>query len=677
MKKFLSILTLIVLATGAIAQYKMPDVNKLMSMTPAQREKYADSMKKAMSQQVVDMGEKYGIPVDETILPGYEIKPPVKDLTRLALIPSRPPTRTELVQQVQQSRETLKSVMPKADVAEVERFSAQQSIEQIHGAAITNFYANQPEKALMMMMKVAMQQPDSVIVWNNLGALYNLAGVPHRAIPMLQHALQYAPGSGMILNNIGQCFLALGDLAKARNFLEQALAADSLNPDANHSMGLLHMWAKNYDKAMACFNRELEVCVRGSTLAMAAKMGKKFDLRALKKKRDALNGRREKDHFAEIGLGKFKVPEFPETVAEAYEQAPLFRDIATGIGEEMMFWITTGMPSAAQIEADGKRHHGVYHELVKALLQEMDEDFPPRYLSNDNDDDLGTAMEIINKYNKQLMEIKCPQAPSGSTFEVQQAYEIKCCLEIQQPIINGRLAEYGSFWEKKMRASLYRWKSYINEMISIVQLDPSLANKMMVYKAAGAYFANMARFMSYSGTAEAVNYALPKCDTMYTSKEADSVIQTNRDWDLKCPAFLNMEVDLGFGKIKADCSKYAVEFGKVLMGGYEHDFKTGSSTLLVGAGVKADFFSKIGKAGIKEMLYITWDKNNEFADFGVRTKAELSIGDVTQVGAVKVGGTIIGIEATLQNGINTGLTSNVKGKGVLADWIKIDKPLGQ
>lgn len=672
MKKFLSILILLVLAMGATAQFKMPDVNKMMSMTPAQREKYADSMKKVMSQQVVEMGEKYGIPVDETVLPGYEIKPPVKDIARLSLIPSRPPTRTELVQQVQQSREQLRSVMPKTDVAEVEKFSAQHSVEQIHGAAITNFYSNQPEKALMMMMKVAMEQPDSAMAWNNLGALYNLAGVPHRAIPMLQHALQQVPGSGMILNNIGQCFLALGDMAKARSFLEQALAADSLNPDANHSMGLLHMWANNYDKAMACFNRELEVCVRGSTLAMAAKMGKKFDLRALKKKRDAMSGRKEKDHFAEIGLNKFKVPPFPQTVAEAYEQAPLFRDIATGVGEEMMFWMNSPIPPH-----DGDRHAGVYHELVKALLEELDEDFPPAYLQNDNDDDLATAMEILNKYEKQLRDIKCPQPPPGSSFEVQQAYEIKCCLEIQQPIISARISEYGAFWEKKMTAAQYRWKSYLNEMISIVQLDPSPANKLAVYRAVGAYFATVARFMSYSGTAEAVKYALPKCDTMYTSKEADSVITANRDWDLKCPAFLNMEVDLGFGKIKADCSKYAVEFGKALLGGYEHDFKTGSSTLLIGAGVKADFFAKIGKAGIKEMLYITWDKNNDFADFGVRTKAEISIGDAAQVGPIKVGGTIIGIEATLQNGINTGLTSSVKGKGALADWIKIDKSLGK
>lgn len=676
MKKFLSILILLMLALGSIAQYKMPDVNQLMSMTPAQREKYADSMKKAMSRQVVDLGEKFGIPVDESILPGYEIKPPVKDLARLALIPSRPPTRTELVQQVQQSREQLKSVMPKADVAEVEKFSAQKSVEQIQGAAISNFYANQPEKALMMMMKVATERPDSAIVWNNLGALYNLAGVPHRAIPMLQHALQQVPGSGMILNNIGQCFLALGDMAKARSFLEQALTADSLNPDANHSMGLLHMWANNYDKAMACFNRELEVCVRSSTLAIAAKMGKKFDLRALKKKRDALNGRKEKDHFAEIGLGKFKIPAFPETVDQAYEQVPLFTDIATGVGEEMMFWTASGL-SRAELEDDGKSHHGIYHELVQALLEELEKEFKPDYLQNHNDDDLGTTTDILNKYEKQLREIKCPQAPAGSTFEVQQAFEIKCCLEIQKPIINGRIAEYGSFWEKKMRASQYRWKGYINEMISIVELDPSPANKLMVYRAVGVYFATLARYMSYSGTAEAVKYALPKCDPVMNIAEADSVIMANRNWDLKCPAFLNMEVDLGFGKIKADCNKYGMEFGKSLMGGFEHDFKTGSSTLLIGAGVKADFFAKIGKAGIKEMLYITWDKNNDFADFGVRTKAEVSIGDVVQVGPIKVGGTIIGIEATLQNGINTGLTSSVKGKGALADWIKIDKSLGK
>lgn len=678
MKNFFFLLTFLILAPGAIAQYKMPDVNKLLSMTPAQRERYTDSLKKAMSKQAVDLGEQFGLAVDETKLPGYEIKPPVKDLNRLALIPSRPPTRTELVQQVQQSREALKSVMPKADVMEVEKFSAQQSIEAIHGAAITNFYANEPEKALLMMMKVATERPDSVIAWNNLGALYNLAGVPHRAIPMLQHALQQAPGSGMILNNIGQCFLALGDLAKARNFLEQALAADSLNPDANHSMGLLHTWAKEYDKAMACFNRELQVCVRGSTLAAAARMGRRFDLRALKKKRDAMNGRREKDHFAEIGLSKFKIPSFPTSVNQAYEQAPLFRELAASIGEEAMFWTTAGITTAAENEADGRSHHGLYHNLVQELLEQLDEEFTPEYLGNSNDDDLNTSLAIINKYAKLLREAKCPQAPAGSTFEVQQAYEAKCCLQVQQPIINARLSEYGAFWEKKMLASQYRWKAYINEMISIVQLDPSPANRLMVYRTVGAYFNTLARYMSYSGAAEAASLALPRCDLPYDSKQADSVIKADRDWNLKCPAFLNIDVDLGFGKIKADCNKYGLEVGKSLIGQYEYDFKTGSSTLAMGVGVKAEFFAKTGKAGFKELLYVTFDKNNQFEDFGLRSKVEVSIGDTPiTVGAVKVGGTLIGIEGNMQMGFNTGLTTNVKGKGVLADWVKIDKPIGK
>ncbi|HYE55408.1 MAG TPA: tetratricopeptide repeat protein, partial [Chitinophagaceae bacterium] len=262
-KLFLLLVIVMAIMNNAVAQV-MPDVNRMMAMSAAERQKYADSLVKASTKNATDMATKYGLAIDETVLPGTEIKPPVKDVAKLSLIPSRPPTRTELVQQVQKSQQQLQSVMPKTEVAEIQKFSAQQSAGAIHEASIAKFYNNEPEKALYLMMEAAKQQPDSVIVWNNLGAMYNLSGLSHKAIPMLQYALQQVPGSSMILNNIAQSYLNLGDLVKARQYLEECLAIDSLNPDANHSMGMLHMFAKNFDEAMRCFDRELSVAMRAS-----------------------------------------------------------------------------------------------------------------------------------------------------------------------------------------------------------------------------------------------------------------------------------------------------------------------------------------------------------------------------------------------------------------------------
>lgn len=672
MKQLLLILTILTAFTGSAAAQGMPDVNKLMSMTPAQRQRYADSMMKAAGKNATAMADKYGMAIDETALPGTTIKPPVKDIAKLSLIPSRPPTRTELVQQVQQSRQQIKTVLPKPDIAEIEKFSAQKSTAELHDASIGRFYNNEPEKALYMMMSVATLQPDSIVAWNNLAAMYSMAGLSHKAIPMLQYCLKEAPGSSMILNNIGQAYLNLGELVKAREFLLQCLAADSLNPDANHSMGLLHLYANNIDEAMRSFERELSVAMRASTLAIAAKMGRKFNLRALMKKRNALNGRPQKDFFEEIHLGKFRIPSFPATVKAAYDQAPEFSALAASISGEMMFWNSIGYRTQEQSEQDGKAKPGFYSSLVQALLEELDEEFTPEYLSNYTDADFRAGMEIMTTYSNALVKVKCPPPPAGASSDVSHAYEVKCCRELRQPIIEQRMSAYGGFWEPRIRVAQGRWKSYINQMIEIVQLDPSPGNQLAVYKTVAAYFGFLANALNYSGAAEAVNKSLPICDELLTVAQADSVIEANRRWNLECPAWLNIEMDLGFGKIKADCNKYGMEVGDAIFGQYEYDFKTGSSTLAVGQGVKAKFFAGLGKASIKRMVYVTFDKNNKFADFGVRGKAEVAIGDTPfQVGPIKVGGTLAGVEATWQYGINTGESFTVKGKGIMAEVQKL------
>lgn len=661
---------LILLLTGALsfAQQKnvSADVEKLMKMTPAERQQYAEELKK-----------KYSNPSAQPAMPqspygsiDLDVRPPVKDIKRLSMIPIAPPKRTELMQQVQQSKQQLQSVSPKPVVEEVKKYSAQSTSEQLQNAAIANYYGNSPERALLLMMEAVQKQPDSVLAWNNLGALLTMSGLEHRAVPILQYCLGRVPGSSMVLNNLGQAYLGLGDLQKAMKYLEECIKEDSLNPDANHSLGMMHMWQNNFDKAVACFARELEVCTRNSTLSYLKKMDKKISLRAIQQRKNRLNGRPQKNHFEEIALSKFKIPALPTTLREADAYKAEYEHFYQSVSAEREFWMGQVI-TLEESEAEGKRAPGVYASYANMLMEELTQEYSPEYLANFSNEDAAALLELTSQYSTALYTAKCPDPPAGLSIDGLAAFETKCCEEVKRPLADKLIASYGSFYRPRMEMAQQRWKTMINELIDIAQLDPSSGNKLMIYRTVAAYFAFLGQAASYGPHAE-----LPNCKTNYDPNREDSVIEANRAWQLECPSWLNIEMDMEVAKFKADCSKYTIEAGSALIGQYEYSFKEGTATFAIGYGVKAKFAADLVKAGIKEMVYISFDKYGNFADLGYRGKYEVGVSDTPiKLGMIKLGTTIAGVEANHSWGINSGFTSNVKGKGVLADFIKIDKSL--
>ena len=49
----------------------LPDMNKLMKMTPEEREKYAAQLQKELGQQAVKMADNMNMTIDATVLPSY------------------------------------------------------------------------------------------------------------------------------------------------------------------------------------------------------------------------------------------------------------------------------------------------------------------------------------------------------------------------------------------------------------------------------------------------------------------------------------------------------------------------------------------------------------------------------------------------------------------------------
>jgi hypothetical protein len=271
-----------------------------------------------------------------------------------------------------------------------------------------------------------------------------------------------------------------------------------------------------------------------------------------------------------------------------------------------------------------------------------------------------------------MANAKCPEIPANATLAETKAYMKKCC-DIKKPIMDAFVAKYNAFIESRAKAKLPVWNEYVNDVINIASLDPNMANRTLVYNTIQNYF----NFLASCWLGAQLIDPPMECNVSFTTAEADSVIESSRNIDLNCPQWLNIELDLQVAKIKADCSKYALEFGKLWQASYEHTFKTGTTTLAAGIGFKQKFFAGAGGADIKQMAYISFDNNNNFSDIGLIGKASVKIGDTPfeLPGGVKAGGVFAGVEGGYTLGINSGFNSAVKGKGIIADFIKIDTPL--
>ncbi|MFN4315154.1 MAG: tetratricopeptide repeat protein [Chitinophagaceae bacterium] len=582
------------------------------------------------------------------------------------MLPIKAPGRMELVNQIRQSSQQVKAGLPAPKLEEIRQTVESVPVEAINDRAILSFYQDDPRSAIALMMETAAREPDNLLLLNNLGAMLNMSGAEHKAIPLLQYCLEKIPKSSTVLNNIGQSFMGLGDLLKAADFFRRCLAIDSLNPEANHSMGMLHYFKKEYDAAMACFERELAVSFRRSTMAMSYRMGKKFNTRSIMERRRKIRGRQSKDHFEEITLGRFSFPELPGSSQQLLTDRYLYNQYGASVQAEQLNWMSYASSIAASYASPrGDEYPGLYSDLVAAMLEDLGEEFNEDFLMPITDADMDHVRELIDEATKRMNQVKCPPAEAGMGIEAQEAHEIRCCREQLKPIADELVATLSGYLQPLIRKGELRWKWYINQLVETVQLDPSPGNKMMVYNAVAGYF-SFQQVAMVSFPVWELNNLLPKCSMNLSNQEIDSLIQSDRDWNLNCPPWLNAEFKFDGMALKMDCNKYQIEVGGAILGGFEHEFKTGKSTFLLGPATKAEFLGLTGE--LKSQLYLSFDGDKKFADFGIKNTAELGLtGTPIPVGPhVKIGGNLAGIELSQTLGLNSGYQESVEKKGIIA-----------
>ncbi len=669
MKFLIAISVLAITAFSARAQMSMEEINKLKKMSPAELEAYKKKMLSQYSQQAKQLATKANIKLDETLLPDFQIQMPAKDIKRLSLIPQQPPTLIQLSDMLRTTKLQIEAVAKPTVIQDVKKIIENQDVESIRNAAVGSFYADKPEQSVMLAIEAAMRDAADQTGWNNLAALFNMTGLEHKAVPILMNQLQLDPNNSMMLNNMGQAYMGLGDIGMAEMFLKQCLQNDPLNPEANRSMGMIKFFYEQYEEGMRYFEKELEVAYRRSTMAITKGKNAALNIYKLRKKRNIPR----RDFFGELQLANFKVPALPEKTDKTAEAKIKGQSFNESITAEILYWNDKAQLSEAEIEADGKKLPGIYSRYVDALLEDLHKVYDSKELWIFNDLDLNHIKQLIDAYGLKMMAVKCPVAPAGASAGEYDAYIKKCC-DIKKPIMDAFVAEYNAFVTKRGNKVLGIWREYINDLINIVSLDPSAGNRIMVYR-------NLQQYATVVGACFGSGQFLDppmECSVSLTTAEADSLIASARNLDLSCPKWLNIEVDVKVAKIKADCDKYAVEVGKLWQAGYEHNFRTGTTTLSAGVGAKAKFFANTGGADLKAMVYVSFDNNNEFSDVGIMGKASVKIGDTPfslAGGGASAGGTLGGTEGMVKLGLNSGFTSGVKGTGALAEVVKIDRSL--
>jgi hypothetical protein len=316
-------------------------------------------------------------------------------------------------------------------------------------------------------------------------------------------------------------------------------------------------------------------------------------------------------------------------------------------------------------KAEGQRSPGVYSALVEELIQGLNADFPEDHLAVLTQTELKRLSDLTDDYYKKIGQMKCPEPPANATIQETQAYAKACCNDMSK-ITDEFIAAYNTIVAARANIVQVRWKEYINALINIVSLEPTFGNKNLVYQNVQAYFAYLA---SVWNSARFEPKPTMGCDIPLTNAEVDSLISSSRSVSLHCPRGLYLDVDLQVAKVKGDCDKFELEFGKEIIVNFEKNFRSGTATLSTGFSESVRKYTDL-KASAKLLGYVSFDNNWNFADVGIKGKAEAGVNSEfsTMDGMAKGSSWIVGGEAGFSVGLESGFKTYVKGKGVFSEF---------
>lgn len=640
---------------------KMIKENKQLQEQMKKDPAFAEMMKKAMDQvEEEDKGENENN--------NLVTRAPKLNTAKLAAIPASILSKSELVAW---SATSYNSLLNKLSVEERSRFLSalelcENDASKIEDAAILNWVNKSPEGALLFALKATMLNADEAMYWNNLAAMLNLTGNEEKAVAPLRYLLKIYPGNSIILNNLGQSYLGLGDLNKARQFLDSCLKYSPYHPEANHSMALIYRFNGNNAKANEHFEKETRVCYRKPVVEELQKHRSEDEMFEITRPKFS----KPKNYFTKLGLDKFIVPDLPSSVEESNKVYQAHLDFRKNVQEEIKKWGELDI-SRVRDGISGEIQKSIYSQLVETV-------FLP-HLEKQKEKDISSWMEIEDVSNvtyptqgsigsrsgqirtrqyagdlgriteahsyedsvnnqKKLAELLANPANSQvidhKWEQVRIESAIKYCREeiaLADKFLMENAMNQPTGFDERVRSII----ELLNEAMFYKELTPgdvSVAlqanNLVQVYLTyLDAYSANTViagtKNNGYNGFGVQVN-----CDINELQAMRYELAQT-KFVDASCA--YKLVVPLVVAKLSFDCHAIEVEGGQILIVGVEYEFKSGNTTLALGPGAGADlpFIS----VGMKNQAFVTFDRNGNYSDAGFKGEAGVELsGYLTEVG---------------------------------------------
>jgi len=231
--------------------------------------------------------------------------------------------------------------------------------------------------ALSLMAQVCKDDAGNTDNLNNYAAMLTMMGAPELAIPILNNLNSRFKKNSTILNNLGQAWFALGDVDKARKYLDTTLAIVASHPQANQTMCMIAQGKGNKTAA--------------TTAAKAAfKQGYSSTRADLLRSLGYTPGTGDYNNFPPAGksndllnLGGFAMPAFPKSVAECKALDPVWKQFRADIEQRLK-------PLQKAVEESNKQ---TLHQLEQQQKQFMDAMNKTR--ANPGSVSAGEAMKIM------------------------------------------------------------------------------------------------------------------------------------------------------------------------------------------------------------------------------------------------------------------------------------------
>lgn len=181
-------------------------------------------------------------------------------------------------------------------------------------AAVVFWINKEHDLALYLMLKSCIEVPQDKLLLSNFATCLSMSGFSEKAIPILGYVLNKLPDNATVLNNLGQAWLSMGNIAKAKPFLEKAVLKDNLHPEANRSLAKIALKEGNTAKAVGYLQKGLTGGFDSETYNQWANLAHGKDVATLIRAN-------HKQFYKEVPITKrWEMPKIPSNVTDAQEK---------------------------------------------------------------------------------------------------------------------------------------------------------------------------------------------------------------------------------------------------------------------------------------------------------------------------------------------------------------------